>query len=183
MAVERVHTYCPNCVSRCGVIATVEDGVFTKVEADPEHPNACICIKGAANPEVVYSPDRLRYPMKRTRPKGDRDPGWVRISWEEALDLAARRLLEVKEKYGAESVVFGRPAPMGSSASEYVGWLSRLANAYGSPNLMATTHICQWHKDQGSMHTYGTGIPSPDFEQTKCILIWGHNPHVTWAAH
>ena len=183
MTMERVHTYCPNCVSRCGVVATVKDGVFTKVETDPEHPNATICIKGSASPQVVYSPDRLRYPMKRTRPKGEPDPGWVRISWDEALDLAASRLLDIKKQYGAEAVVFGRPAPMGSSASDYVGWLFRLANAFGSPNLMATTHICQWHKDQGSMHTYGTVVPSPDFERTKCILLWGHNPNVTWSAH
>lgn len=68
------------CISRCGVVATVEDGILTKVNADPEHPNGCICVKGTAAPEIVYSPDRLQYPMLRTRPKGDRDPGWVRIS-------------------------------------------------------------------------------------------------------
>jgi Molybdopterin oxidoreductase Fe4S4 domain len=83
MASEVVHTYCPMCVAQCGVIAIVEDGRLTKIKPDPEHPNGGICIKGSAAPEVVYSPDRLRQPMKRTRPKGDPDPGWVQISWEE----------------------------------------------------------------------------------------------------
>lgn len=183
MAVERIHTYCAQSKSRCGVVCTVEDGVLKKVEADPEHPNACICVKGTAAPEIVYSPDRLRYPMRRTRPKGDGDPGWVRISWDEALDMAASRLLEIRARYGPEAVVFGRPAPGGSPANDYVGWLFRLANAFGSPNVMATTHICNWHKDTGSRYTYGVGIPSPDFENARCILLWGHNPHASWPAH
>ena len=75
------------CISRCGVVATVEDGRLTQVNADPAHPNGCICVKGTAAPEIVYSPDRLRMPMKRTRPKGDPDPGWIPISWDEAMAL------------------------------------------------------------------------------------------------
>ena len=67
MAIQQIHTYCAMCVSRCGVVATVEDGVFKQVHTDPEHPNGCICVKGTAAPEIVYSPDRLHYPMVRTR--------------------------------------------------------------------------------------------------------------------
>jgi len=51
----------------CGVVATVEDGRLAKVNADPAHPNGCICVKGTAAPEIVYSPDRLRTPMRRRR--------------------------------------------------------------------------------------------------------------------
>jgi anaerobic selenocysteine-containing dehydrogenase len=47
------------CIAQCGVIAKVEDGRFTKVTPDSEHPNGGICIKGSAAPEIVYSPDRL----------------------------------------------------------------------------------------------------------------------------
>ena len=103
MAIKQLHTYCAMCVSSCGVLATVEDDIFTQVNTDPEHPNGCICVKGTAAPEIVYSPDRLQYPMKRTRPKGESDPGWVRISWEEAMTLAASRLLDIKARYGAEA--------------------------------------------------------------------------------
>ena len=49
------------CTSRCGVIATIEDGCFTRVDADADHHNGCICIKGSAAPEIVYSDDRLRH--------------------------------------------------------------------------------------------------------------------------
>ena len=181
--IQILHTYCAQSKSRCGVVCTVRSGVLEKVEPDSTHPNGCICVKGTAAPEIIYSPRRLRYPMRRTRPKGDPDPGWVRISWDEALDVAARELLRLRDRYGAESVVFGRPAPGGSAANDYVGWLMRLANVFGSPNMLATTHICNWHKDTGSAYTYGFGIPSPDFERTQLIVLWGHNPEVSWPAH
>ena len=115
MTVERIHTYCAMCISRCGVIATVEDGRFNKVSVDPEHPNGCICIKGTAAPEIVYSPDRLQHPMKRTRPKGAPDPGWEPISWDEALAMAASRLTEIKNTDGPESVVFSNVHDVRSS--------------------------------------------------------------------
>ena len=72
MAIQQVHTYCAMCISRCGVLATVEDGLLKKVNADPDHPNGCICVKGTAAPEIVYSPDRLAFPMKRTPPRRGR---------------------------------------------------------------------------------------------------------------
>src|SRR5581483_3763025 len=116
MATRQVHTYCAMCVSRCGVVATVEDGVLTRVSADPAHPNGCICVKGTAAPELVYAPDRLRYPLRRTRPKGDPEPGWRRISWDEAMTLTASRLLEIKARHGPEAVVFPIATPAGSGA-------------------------------------------------------------------
>jgi anaerobic selenocysteine-containing dehydrogenase len=64
--------------------------------------------------------------MKRTRPKGENDPGWVRISWDEAMTLAASRLLDIKARYGAEAVVFGIGTPAGSATSDYWEWLLRL---------------------------------------------------------
>jgi anaerobic selenocysteine-containing dehydrogenase len=167
------------CTSRCGVVATVEDGVLTQVNADPEHPNGCICVKGAAAPEIVYSPDRLHYPMVRTRPKGDPDPGWIRITWDQALNLAARRLDDIKENYGAEAVVFSRATTAGSASIDFDGWLQRLANAFGSPNLLTSNHICTWNRRVGSKYTFGTAMPLPDFDQTQCMLIWGINPPAT----
>jgi anaerobic selenocysteine-containing dehydrogenase len=182
MATEQIHTYCAMCVSKCGVVATVEDGQFTKVTPDPEHPNGCICTKGTAAPEIVYAPDRLQYPMKRTRPKGDPVPGWIRISWDEALALVASCLQDIKTQYGAEAVVFGSATPAGSASSDFWDWAWRLAHAFGSPNLMCYAHICNWHRATGSRYTYGVGTPQPDYDQTRCILLWGHNPAVSWPA-
>ena len=184
MATELIHTYCAMCVSRCGVLATVEDGRLTKVTADPEHPNGCICVKGTAAPEIVSSPDRLHYPLRRTRPKGEADPGWVRISWDEALELTAHRLLDIKAQYGPEAVVFSSATPAGSATVDFRDWFERLANAFGSPNVMATTHICTWNRAWGAKYTYGVPMPgaptpSPDEEHTRCMLFWGVNPQAT----
>ncbi|HEY7221444.1 MAG TPA: molybdopterin-dependent oxidoreductase, partial [Candidatus Binatia bacterium] len=179
IASQQIHTYCAMCTSRCGVIATVEDGKLTQVNADPAHPNGCICVKGTAAPEIVYSSDRVRYPMVRSRPKGDPDPGWVRITWEQALHLAARRLNDIKAEYGAEAVVFSRATTAGSAAIDFDGWLQRLTNAFGSPNLLTSNHICTWNRRVGSKYTYGTGMPLPDFDNTRCMLLWGVNPTAT----
>ena len=179
MTIHQIHTYCAMCTSRCGVVATVQDGILTKVNADPDHPNGCICVKGTSAPEIVYSPDRLQYPMIRTRPKGERDPGWQRVSWDEALDLTATRLLDIKGGHGAESVVFSRATPAGGSSSDFDGWVTRLANAFGSPNVLTTTHICTWNRGWGSKHTYGVPTPIPDYDYTGCMLLWGYNPQVS----
>jgi Molybdopterin oxidoreductase Fe4S4 domain len=75
---QRIPGYCALCVSRCGSIAVVENGRFVALEPDPSHPTGkALCAKGRAAPELVYHSDRLLYPLKRTRPKGDPDPGWV----------------------------------------------------------------------------------------------------------
>ena len=182
MAIQQIHTYCAMCVSRCGVLATVEDGRLTKVTADPAHPNGCICVKGTAAPEIVYAPDRLQYPMMRTRPKGDPDPGWARLSWDEALDLMASRLLEIKARYGPEAVVFPVATSVGTASNDFVFGVLRLANAFGSPNVVGNTHICQWHRDTGAKYTYGVGTPPPDYEHARCMLLWGFNPQATWPA-
>lgn len=182
MATRQIHTYCAMCVSRCGVVATVENGVLTKVNADPAHPNGCICVKGTAAPEIVYAPDRLQYPMVRTRPKDAPDPGWARLSWDEALALAAARLLDVKARYGPEAVVVASATTAGTGLIDSRSWAWRLANAFGSPNFVSPSHICNWHRDTGAKHTYGVGTPPPDYEQARCILLWGFNPQATWPA-
>lgn len=91
-AANEVATFCPLCVSRCGALATVADGTFT-LNRDPSHPTGkALCVKGKEAPAITAHPDRLRYPMKRTNPKGAADPGWRRIGWDEALDTVAERL-------------------------------------------------------------------------------------------
>ena len=177
---EKIRTYCAMSKSRCGVVATVEDGRFVRLEPDADHPNRGICIKGQAAPELVYDPGRLRYPLRRTTPKSDPDPRWARVGWDEAMDEIVQRLGGLRDRYGAESVFFYRGASGGSASAEYEPWLIRFASLFGSPNTVSTGHICSWHKDNGSRYTYGTGIPNPDFERTACILLWGHNPNASW---
>ncbi|MGH7926757.1 MAG: molybdopterin-dependent oxidoreductase, partial [Candidatus Binatia bacterium] len=118
-------------------------------------------------------------PMVRTRPKGDPNPGWVEVTWDQAFNLAALRLNDIQENYGAEAVVFSRATTAGSAAIDFDGWIQRLANAFGSPNLLTSNHICTWNRRVGSKYTYGVGMPTPDFDHTNCMLLWGINPQAT----
>ena len=181
---RRIPGFCALCRSRCGCISVVENGRLVAVEPDPTHPTgAALCAKGRAAPELVHSPDRLLYPMKRTQPKGDPDPGWQRITWDEALDTTAAALNRLRQSGGAESVAFSVTTPSATAISDAILWIERLINAFNSPNWCYATELCNWHKDHARKFTFGVGVPSPDFENTQCVLLWGHNPSATWLTH
>ena len=187
--IERINGYCALCISRCGSIAVVEDGRFVALEPDPSHPTGqALCAKGKAAPELVYHPDRLLHPLKRTRPKGDPDPGWQRISWDEALDLTAARLRAIAAQHGPESVVFTSVSPSTSAIADAAPWLSRLMHAFGSPNLCGSMELCGWGRAYATRFTFGVGHGAeggtmPDFEHAGCILLWGYNPGLARLAH
>src|SRR5437762_6040702 len=104
---QRIQGYCALCISRCGSIAVIENGRFVALEPDPSHPTGkALCAKGRASPALVEAPDRLLYPLRRTRPKGDADPGWQRISWHEALDETAAAMRRIATESGPEAVAF-----------------------------------------------------------------------------
>jgi anaerobic selenocysteine-containing dehydrogenase len=175
------------CVSRCGSIAVVENGRFVALEPDPSHPTGkALCAKGRAAPEIVYHADRLLHPLKRTRPKGDPDPGWQPISWDEALDLTAARLRRIAEESGPESVVFSVSSPSTSASSDSLIWIERLMKAFGSPNQCTAMELCGWGRYGATLYTYGAGVPGtymPDLDHAGCILFWGYNPNLARLAH
>ena len=183
MTIERIPGFCALCRSRCGCVSVVEDGTLVAVEPDPSHPTgANLCVKGRAAPELVYAPDRLLHPMRRTRPKGDPDAGWVRIGWDEALDWTAARMREVAERHGPEAVAFSLTTPAGTAVSDGFPWINRLVRMFGSPNLVWGEEVCAWHRDFVTTYTFGADIGTPDFERTGCLLLWGHNPANTYLA-
>ena len=178
--VKEMRGYCALCTAHCATIATVENGRVTKLEPDHDHPNGGVmCVKGKAAPELVYNSDRLNYPLKRTRPKTDADPGWQRVSWDEALDDIARKLLSIREQHGAKAMALGKGTKSGTSVDDVERWLGRFLYLYGSPNWVSTTHVCNWHKDTGFSFTFGTTIQTPDVAHSKTFLLWGHNPSST----
>ncbi len=184
---KQVPSFCALCISRCGAIATVENGRFVALKPDPSHPTGkALCIKGKVAPELVYHPDRLLYPMKRTRPKGHADPGWQRISWDEALDTVAKKLTELSDRFGPETVAFNNASPSTSALSDAVDWVRRLRRAFGSPNHSISMELCGWGRYLANLYSYGVGLPAdcmPDLENAGCILFWGYNPTVSRIAH
>jgi anaerobic selenocysteine-containing dehydrogenase len=182
-----VPTFCALCVSRCGARAIVEDGVFVALEPDPSHPTGrALCLKGKVAPELVYHPERLQHPLKRTRPKTDSDPGWQRIGWDEALDTTARELGRLAREHGPETVVFSCASPSTSAISDSLDWIQRLRRAFGSPNLCVSMELCGWGRYLAPLYTYGAPVPGvylPDLENAGCILFWGYNPSVARLVH
>ena len=95
-----VYCHCRMCMlcGSCSFVATMKDGVVVNIEGDPDRANnaGTLCPRGKSAIMNVYNPNRIKAPMKRTNPeKGmEIDPGWVEISWDEALDIAAEKIRE-----------------------------------------------------------------------------------------
>ncbi len=152
----------PGCHGGCGVKLFIKDGKVLKVEGDEDHPyfQGRLCPRALALTQYMYHPDRLRYPLKRS---GERGSGqWQRISWEEALDTCEARLREIREKYGAESMVFGQGTGRDSG-----GPILFLAYAYGSPNwtLFGLSGIACFTPRLAAMHTVEGDATFPDAAQ------------------
>jgi len=181
--IKEIRGWCAFCRSRCGSISRVENGRLLEVRPDPDHPTGgALCPKGRAAPEIVYSDRRILYPMRRTRPKGDPDPGWVRIGWEEALDSVAGRMDAARRKIGPEAVAFGCTTPSGTAISDSIDWIERFIRSFGSPNTIYATELCNWHKDHAHVFTFGCGIPTADYRNAELMMLWGHNPSNVWLA-
>jgi anaerobic selenocysteine-containing dehydrogenase/ferredoxin-NADP reductase len=178
-----IHGYCTLCRSRCGTLNTVDSDRLLAVAPDPAHPTgSAMCMKGRAAPEIVHSPHRIFYPMRRTTPKGSDDPGWKRITWEEALTETAHRLGVIRAESGPEAVAFAITTGSGTPISDALDWIERLVRHFGSPNIFYGTEICNWHKDFAHAFTFGCGLPAADFGNADTIMLWGHNPANTWLA-
>ena len=136
--VETFKAVCRMCHGGCGTIVRRVDGRITEVVGDPDHPinHGLLCSKaGLPSIEQIYHPDRLDYPLMRD---GERGGGkWRRVSWDEALEFAADKMQEIKAKYGAESFAFARG--MGLNNTNII---SRLANVFGTPNVIAISYFC-----------------------------------------
>ena len=79
-------------------------------------------------------------------------------------------------------MAFGITTPSGTAIQDAYPWIERLRHAFGSPNAPVATEICNFHRDDVYAYTFGVPTPMPDFAQTDCIILWGHNPSATWLA-
>ncbi|PNY78780.1 molybdopterin-dependent oxidoreductase [Pseudomonas fluorescens] len=175
--------YCTLCNSTCGTRYEVENDRIAGVTNNHEHPTgAAMCVKGKAATELVDSTERLRTPMRRTRPKCSANPGWEATSWGEARAEIAGRLTSIKAELGAEAVALSLTTPSGTPVCDSCEWIERLVYKYRSPNVCYATKICDWQKAMAYAFTFGCGLPTPDFISADLIILWGHNPASTWLA-
>ena len=142
MARETKTSICGICPGGCGVKKVLADGKVEKISPIKGHPVGVVCIRGLHSKEIVYSRDRLKYPLLRKGQKGEGN--FERITWDEAVDRIVHAFRKTKDGYGAQAVmsyfgrgsfesnlldVFGAPDPAGQGVS---GFLSlRLAQRCG----------------------------------------------------
>jgi anaerobic selenocysteine-containing dehydrogenase len=164
-----VATDCTICYHSCGMNVLVEDGRITKVEGLKEHPlnQGQLCPKGEKAVELVYHPDRLKYPLKKVNGK------WMRISWDHALTEIADKLHKLKKEFGPEilSIFSGS---IGVENLEMMEMAQRFKGAFGSPNFISVEGICYRMRIRARQMTFGK-YPVEEMN-TKLYILWGHNP-------
>ncbi len=169
-AEQIIRSNCRGCHGGCGVLVHVRDGRVTRIEGDPESPTnrGTMCSKGLAFTQLVYHPDRLKYPLKRAGNKGE--GRWQRISWDEALDTIATRYKQIIAEYGAEAIVLGQ-----GTGRDYEAFLLRFANLLGTPNITTAGHMCYVSRLGATLVTCGK-LPVCDYNSNpKCVMVWGNN--------
>ncbi len=160
------------CHGVCQVLVHLEGDRVVKVTGDPDSPTSrgYLCPKGAASPQLLYHPERITHPLRRTGKRGENK--WQRVSWDEALDEMAERLSVIKKESGSEYF-----AMMQGTGRPYTGFTTRFANAFGTPNFVGGSHICYLPRVVASFFTLGQ-LPICDVygfggELPACVMVWG----------
>lgn len=191
-ATTKAPSFCGLCIARCGSTATVENGRFLRLDPDPTHPTGqALCAKGRAAPELVYSKDRLTRPLRRTRPKGATDPGWVAISWDEALDATAAAMRRLAGAHEPECVAFSQPSASTTAIADSAPFVRRLMHAFGTPNLVSALDLCGWGRGHATRYAFGLPVVATgsgggamaDIANSGCLILWGYNPSYTRLTH
>ncbi|MBQ9000330.1 MAG: molybdopterin-dependent oxidoreductase, partial [Eggerthellaceae bacterium] len=179
MAEEIKRTACYMCWQQCEVKCRYKDGVLKEIEPCPEGfvGGGFTCERVKAAPEFHYSDKRLNYPMKRT---GERGEGkWERISWEQALDEIADKLVKIRDEFGPEAIT--KIAGTAHGPADWASW--RFFNIWGSPNSFNQGKNCGQSNNSMECAMYGWdslgGGPTPGI--TKNVVVWGANPAQSWA--
>lgn len=167
---------CPlDCPDACSLTVQVEDGRVAKVDGTHLNPvtDGYICSKVRRLPEHLYGPDRLLYPAVRRGSKGE--GAFERISWDEALDLAAGKMREARERWGGESILpFFYGGSNGLLTQETTDF--RLFYRLGASRLART--VCAAPTGRAATGLYGKmpGVALPDYLHARLIVLWGVNP-------
>lgn len=175
-----------NCGGRCLNKALVIDGVVLRQKTDdthedsPDYPQQRGCLRGRSQRQHVFGADRLKYPMKRKHWEpggGDKSlrgkDEWVRISWDEALDILASETKRIKETYGNRSIYSG------SCEFSIDTEVNRTLNLYGGCSTgWGTTSLGSWNLTPskiGFSHVH-TKNDRFDYRNADTVIMLGINP-------
>ncbi|TAN46063.1 MAG: dehydrogenase [Nitrospirae bacterium] len=173
-----VPSTCQGCTAWCPVEFFVQKGRVVKVRGNQlsKANNGYCCPRGHIMLQQVYDPDRIKVPMKRTNPEKGRgiDPKFVPITWDEALDTIADKMVALRKAGEPEKLMYmrGRYSPI--STELLYGTLPKI---YGTPNYFSHSAICAEAEKMGPGYTQGFfGYRDYDMAKTNCLVIWGTDP-------
>jgi anaerobic selenocysteine-containing dehydrogenase len=175
---EWVASTCQGCTQWCAIQIYVQGGRATRVRGNPlsKTNHGYVCPRGHMIPQQLYDPDRIKGPMKRTNPAKGRgvDPRFVPITWDEALDTVAEKLIELRKsnETGKFCYMRGRYSP--TSTDLLYGTLPKI---FGTGNYFSHSAICCEAEKMGPGLTQGFfGYRDYDLANTNCLVCWGTDP-------
>lgn len=173
-----VASTCQGCTQWCAVEIFVQEGRAVRVRGNRHSKtnHGYVCPRGHMIPQQMYDPDRLKVPMKRTNPIKGRgiDPKWVPITWDEALDTVADKLMELRRANETHKLVYMR-GRYSSTATELL--YGAFPKIFGTGNYFSHSAICAEAEKMGSGLTQGFyGYRDYDLEKVNCLVLWGTDP-------
>lgn len=174
MAREKLKTACNrDCPDACGIVATVEDGRVVQIQGDSDHPvtQGFLCHRTSRFLERQYDPERLTSPLLRRR------QGFVPISWDDALDLVAEKMLRIKTESGGAAVMHYR---CGGS----LGMMKHVSDFFFErfgPVTVKSGDVCSGAGDEAQLTDFGEEDSNDlfDLRNSRTIVLWGKNPYVS----
>lgn len=169
---------CQGCTAWCPVEFFVQGGRAVKVRGNQlsKANGGYCCPRGHMMLQQLYDPDRVKVPMKRTNPQKGRgiDPKFVPITWDEALDTVADKMVELRRNSEPHKLVYMRGRYSSTSTNLLYGALPKI---YGTPNYFSHSAICAEAEKMGPGLTEGFfGYRDYDLANTQCLVIWGCDP-------
>ena len=169
--IETKNTTCYMCACRCGIRVTLRDGDVRYIQGNPDHPlnKGVICAKGASGIMKQYSPARLTKPLRR-KPGADRgDAEFEEISWDEAFDIMADRLGQIRETDPKQFALF-------TGRDQMQALTGLFAKNFGTPNYAAHGGFCSVNMAAGMIYTIGGSFwefGGPDLDRSKLLIMIG----------
>jgi anaerobic selenocysteine-containing dehydrogenase len=175
---EWIPSTCQGCTAWCPVEFFVQKGRAVKVRGNQlsKANSGYCCPRGHLMLQQAYDPDRIKVPMKRTNPEKGRgiDPRFVPITWDEALDTIANKMMELRKAGEPEKLMYMRGRYSPTSTELLYGTLPKI---YGTPNYFSHSAICAEAEKMGPGYTQGFfGYRDYDLAKTTCLVIWGCDP-------
>jgi anaerobic selenocysteine-containing dehydrogenase len=169
---------CQGCTAWCPVEFFVQEERVVKVRGNrfSKANGGFVCPRGHMMVQQMYDPDRVKVPMKRTNPQKGRgiDPKFVPITWDEALNTIADKMMELRKAQEPEKLVYMRGRYSPTSTDLLYGTLPKI---FGTPNYFSHSAICAEAEKMGPGYTQGFfGYRDYDLAKTKCLVIWGCDP-------